>query len=99
MRLDDAGYGWAALADRSLAMAVARHKSMFYRANDAKGNVIDYEAAVAGDLQLVPDGSAYDALADDYARMVSDGMLLEGAESFDDLMRRCADLQARANGH
>ena len=99
VRLDDAGYGWAALADRSLAMAVARHKSMFYRANDAKGNVIDYEAAVAGDLQLVPDGSAYDALADDYARMVSDGMLLEGAESFDDLMRRCADLQARANGH
>lgn len=52
---------------------------------------------VSGDLQLVPDGPAFDALADDYARMVSDGMLLEDAEKFDDLMGRCADIQQRAN--
>ena len=45
----------------------------------------------------MPDGAAYDALAHDYARMVSDGMLLDDAEPFDDLMGRCADIQHRAN--
>ena len=97
VRLDDAGFGETALANRAVALAVARHKSMFFRERDAERNWIDYPAAVSGDLQLVPDGPAYDALAQDYARMVSDGMLLDDAEAFDDLMGRCADLERRAN--
>ncbi|MCY3602077.1 MAG: nucleotidyl transferase AbiEii/AbiGii toxin family protein [Chloroflexi bacterium] len=97
VRLDDAGYGEAALADREVSRSVARHKSMFFRAKDAAGNWIDYPAAVNGDLQLVPDGPTHDALERDYARMVSNGMLLDDAEPFDDLMARCADLQQRAN--
>ena len=56
VRLDDAGYAERALADRELALAVARHKWMFFREKDATGNWIDYEAAVSGDLQLVPEG-------------------------------------------
>ena len=97
VRLDDAGFGEIALADRAVALSVARHKSIFFREKDAAKNWIDYSAAVVGDLQLVPDGPAHDALAHDYARMVSDGMLLDDAEPFDDLMERCADIQQRAN--
>ena len=97
VRLDDAGFAETAIADRALALSVARHKSMFFREKDAAEHWIDYPAAVSGGLQLVPAGAAYDALARDYARMVSDGMLLEDAEPFEDLIGRCADIQQRAN--
>ena len=96
-RLDDAGYADKALADSALALAVARHKSMFFREKDVEGDWVDYEAAVSGDLQLVPEGPAYRVLADDYDRMLSDGMLLDDGEQFNDLMERCADIQKRAN--
>ena len=98
VRLDDSSHAGRALADRDIALSVARHKSMFFREKDAEGSWIDYEAAVSGTLQLVPDGQAYDVLADDYDRMLSDGMLLDDEETFDDLMRRCADIEERANG-
>ena len=65
---------------------------------DATGSWIDYEAAVSGDLQLVPEGSFYEALADDYERMVNDGMLLGDEETFQELMRKCEDIQDKANG-
>ena len=96
-RLDDAGVAAKALADRALALSVARHKAMFFSARDARGQQIDYEAAVSGGLQLVPVGGAYEVLADDYARMVADGMLLDEDERFDALMERCAVIEARAN--
>ena len=98
LRLDDAGYAKKALADHALALSVARHKSMFFREKDTAGNWVDYEAAVSGGLQLVPDGPAYQVLADDYGRMLADGMLLDDEERFGDLMERCADIQRRANG-
>ena len=69
-RLDDTEYADQALADRDLALSVARHKAMFFRENDADRNLIDYMAAVSGGLQLVPDEPARSILADDYARMV-----------------------------
>ena len=70
---------------------------MFFSENDATGTRIDYEAAVSGDLQLVPAGAALAVLTDDYARMLADGMLLDDAEPFDALMERCAAIEARAN--
>ena len=97
VRLDDAGIASKSLADRTLALSVARHKAMFFREKDAEGSWIDYETAVSGELQLVPHGPAYEALADDYGRMLSDGMLLDDEERFEALMERCADVQARAN--
>ena len=97
VRLDDVGFAAAALADRPLALAVARHKAMFFAARDAAGNGIDYVAAVSGGLQLVPGGPGRDALAEDYERMLANGMLLEDAEPFDELIERCADIEARAN--
>ena len=97
VRLDDAGFAQTALADRGLALSVARHKTMFFREKDEAGDWIDYEAAVSGNLKLVPDGSFYEALADDFEKMVIDGMLLGDEETFEELMHRCADLQCRVN--
>ena len=96
-RLDDAGIAGRALADRSLAHSVARHKSMFFSENDARGQRIDYEAAVSGGLQLIPIGAALSELAEDYARMLTDRMLLDEGEPFDALMERCAEIESRAN--
>ena len=98
-RLDEAGTAARALADPVLALSVARHKAMFFTENDAHGNRIDYAAAVSGGLQLVPSGAAHAVLADDYARMLADGMLLDENEPFAALMERCAAIEARANAH
>ncbi|MCY4339021.1 MAG: nucleotidyl transferase AbiEii/AbiGii toxin family protein [Gammaproteobacteria bacterium] len=97
-RLDKSGIAVTALADKELAMSVARHKAIFFSEKDVRGERIDYQAAVSGDLQLVPSGTARAVLADDYARMVESGMLLDEHESFDALMEHCASLEARANG-
>jgi len=96
-RLDEAGIAANALADRALAFSVARHKAMFFVENDARRERIDYEAAVSGGLRLVPSGAAHAVLADDYAKMLADGMLLDENEPFDALMERCASIEARAN--
>ena len=96
-QLDVVGIASRALDNRALAVSVARHKSMFYIENDAFGQRIDYEAAVKGDLQLVPFGDAYASLAEDYARMLEHGMLLDDSEPFDSLMQRCREIEARAN--
>lgn len=97
VRLEEAGLVETAMADRDLAAAVAAHKTMFFAERDATREPIDYKAAVDGGLVLVPDGRAREALADDYRRMIEDGLLLDGAEDFDFLMARCAEVTARVN--
>jgi hypothetical protein len=96
VRLDEAGFTKTAFADRELAHAVARHKGMFFAEKAADRMPIDYMAAVNGGLRLVPTGEALKALADDYIRMVEDGLLFEDAEPFETLIARCADIAARA---
>ena len=96
-RLDEAGIAANALADHELALSVARHKTMFFAENDVSDMRIDYEAAVSGNLQLVPVGDAYSVLADDYAKMLADGMLLGESDSFDELMERCGVIEEQAN--
>ena len=97
VRLDVGGYVEKALSDRALARAVARHKAIFFREKDVAGDWIDYMAAVSGHLQLIPDQPLRDILAEDYRQMQGSGMLLENAESFEDVMNRCATIEARAN--
>ena len=97
VRLDDSGFAEKALEDRALALSVSRHKSMFFREKNTTGNWVDYEAAVSGGLQLVPDGPTYQVLSNDYDRMLTNGMLLADEEQFDELMERCADIEQRAN--
>jgi hypothetical protein len=96
-RLDEAGHVDAALVERALAMAVARHKAMFFAEKDKEGQPVDYEAAVTGRLSIVPNGNAYEALADDYRQMVNDGLLLSDPETFEALMERCRRIEEKAN--
>ncbi len=96
-RLDAAGFADAAIADSGLARAVADHKSVFFAEKDRHGEVVDYHAAVAGGLQLVPDDDALEKLAADYQQMVDDGLFLDDAEPFEALLDRCRVIQAKAN--
>ncbi|MHB8255262.1 MAG: nucleotidyl transferase AbiEii/AbiGii toxin family protein [Acidiferrobacter sp.] len=96
-RLDAAGFADAAIADKALARAVAEHKSLFFTEKNTHGDIIDYYAAVAGGLQLVPDNDALVKLASDYQRMIDDGLFLDDAEPFDALLERCRAIQQKAN--
>jgi Nucleotidyl transferase AbiEii toxin, Type IV TA system len=96
-RLDTAGFADAAIADKALARAVADHKAVFFAEKNTHGEVIDYHAAVAGALQLVPEDGALAKLAVDYQHMVDDGLFLDDAEPFDSLLERCRTIQHKAN--
>lgn len=97
-RLDRAGMADLAIADRRLALAVAKHKSMFFSEKDSAGTVIDYVAAVSGNLRLVPGDEAFTSLSLDYDKMLDDGLLLlSDAEPFEMLVEQCRNLEGRAN--
>lgn len=96
-RLDASGFADAAIADHKLAAAVARHKAIFFAEKDSNRAPVDYDKAVSGNLQLVPDGAALDRLAHDYQGMVEDGLLLGEAEPFGRLMDRCREVERKAN--
>lgn len=96
-RLDTAGYADRAMVDRALADSVAAHKSIFFAEWTAEGKPIDYRQAVNGHLDLVPQGDALATLADDYSRMVDDGLLLDDAEDFDSLLGHCQAIQNKVN--
>lgn len=96
-RLDACGFADAAIADRELAVAVARHKAMYFSEKDSHGAQVDYSKAVSGALQLVPAGGALERLGQDYQGMVDDGLLLDEPESFDLLLDRCREIQRKAN--
>jgi hypothetical protein len=98
VRLDEAGVADTALSDREIAEAVARHKSMFFAENDSTKSKIDYGAAVNGALRLVPNGAAHAAPANDYEAMIKDGLLMDEAEPFNQLMEKCEAIEERANG-
>lgn len=96
-RLDAAGFADAAITDKALARAVAEHKTMFFAEKNTHGEVIDYHAAAAGFLQLVPKGGTLAKLALDYQHMVDDGLFLDDAEPFDALLKQCTAIQQKAN--
>jgi Nucleotidyl transferase AbiEii toxin, Type IV TA system len=96
-RLDTAGFADRAMADRTLADSVAAHKSIFFAESTPDGKPIDYREAVNGHLDLVPQGDARATLADDYSRMVTDGLLLDDAEDFDALLGHCQAIQNKVN--
>ena len=97
IRLHEAGFAADAISDRNLARAVADHKAKFFPAKDARNAPVDYHAAIAGRLILIPEGEALVLLKADYEAMIAAGYLDGGGESFDILMRRCGDLQDRIN--
>ncbi|WFU90606.1 nucleotidyl transferase AbiEii/AbiGii toxin family protein (plasmid) [Rhizobium sp. CC1099] len=97
VRLDDIGLAASAISDRELANAVAKHKSMFFAEKAADRSPIAYDEAVNGKLLLTPKGEGQKALKEDYSRMVDDGLLLDDAEPFDELLERCARISEKAN--
>lgn len=87
----------AACADRTLARAVAEHKSVFFLEKDSTGTRIDYFAATGGQLQLIPTGESLAALENDYAEMLEDGLLALDQPSFADIIEQCRAIQDEAN--
>lgn len=90
-------YFAGAVSDRAVATAVAQHKSFFFVEKDTDGGVIDYTLATAGHLKIVPEGAAREALADDYANMLADAVMVGDALPFDQLMQACGDIEKKAN--
>jgi hypothetical protein len=90
-------YFTESIANRTVAIAVARHKSVFFTEKTPTGDIIDYQSAVTGNLKIVPQGDARRALASDYANMLADQVMVGKALAFDDLMLACLDIENRAN--
>ena len=84
-------------ANRQVADLVATHKSWFFQEKAADGSVVDYHAAARGSIQIVPHGAARDALGQDYALMLNDGVMVGDARTFDQLMQECVMIQDRLN--
>lgn len=97
VRLDDVGIADEAIADTELARDVAHHKQLFFAEKGEDGEAIDYTRVVSGGLLLAPEGAAREALGEDYAQMVADGLILGEAPTFDALMDRCAAIAEKAN--
>jgi len=97
-QLDRAGHATSAFGRVEVARQVARHKSWFFAEKTSTGENIDYARAVAGHLLLIPSKKELLAeLAEDYERMIADGLLLETAIPFRTLMTQCRDIESRAN--
>ena len=56
---------------------MAEHKTHLFSEKDTAGEVIDYASAANGQLRIVPEGAARGALADDYAKMAADEVMIE----------------------
>lgn len=88
--LDAAGVTERALAERDLLEQVVRNKSLLFA--DAKAS---YGTAQLGTLRLAVTDAMRDELAADYAAMAE--MFMEEPPSFEELISRLADLEARIN--
>lgn len=86
-----------AVMDRAVATSVAQHKAFFFIEKDSAGSVIDYMPAVSGKLNIVPEGNALAALAEDYANMLADQVMLGDALTFEQLMQTCREIEIQAN--
>lgn len=95
----NSGHAQSAMNDLELARAVAEHKAMFFAEKDARKNPIDYKAAVGSEIQIIPEGTALQALESDYAAMLEDGLLSTHQPSFEEVMSICKRLQDQMNQH
>lgn len=87
----------SAANDHELARQVAEHKSMFFAEKDVDGGKVDYFQATSGDLRLIPQGPSLDALEQDYAAMLEDGLLAFEQPTFETVMASCAAIQDEIN--
>ena len=83
VRPEETGHLAEALVAHDVAEAVAIHKNAFFAEKDASGNRINYLEAVRNGLTLVPSRAGYEALRQDYQRMVMEGLLYGSVETFE----------------
>jgi len=95
--LDAAGFAEATIANTALARAVGDHKCVFFAENNTHGVAIDYHAPVAVEIQSYRMMASLAKLAADYQHMVDDGLFLDEAEPFEELLDRCRTIQVKAN--
>ena len=87
----------ASFPAREYGAMVVAHKSMFFAEKDLSGAPIDYGECLCGRLKLVPGETAYELLAEDYAKMAEDGILLQSPPVFRVLMEECAGIEKQLN--
>ena len=97
VRLDEAGVAATALADRSLALAVADHKSKFFPQLTWTAPRSTTQPPYKARCSWSPKGDAYSQLAADYGEMIAAGYLEREAEPFAALMDKVRTLESRAN--
>lgn len=85
------------ISNKKLANIVAKHKSYFFREKDKNNQVVDYIDAVNGNINLVPKGDGACALANDYAAMIDDNVLVGNALPFEELLQKCQELERMIN--
>ena len=90
--LADLAHGQAAMADRALLADVVKHKKIFYNASYA-----NYDACLARQIRLIPEGAALAALRDDFQRMIGAGMFIGEPPAFDTIVDRLRALETAIN--
>ncbi|MBY3102237.1 nucleotidyl transferase AbiEii/AbiGii toxin family protein [Rhizobium laguerreae] len=83
--------------DKEIARKVAVHKSFFFAEKDKSGNFVDYTTAVAGNIRIIPEGTALQKLRDDYVMMQESQIVREGAPAFDEILESCAAMEKALN--
>jgi len=81
-----------ALSDHALLRDVVAVKSAFW---SRRG--VDYEKCLTGECNIVPQGRLRDGLRRDYEKMIRAGMFSETPPTFDALLQRIQNLEARIN--
>lgn len=83
--------------DKDIARKVAVHKSFFFPEKDKDGSYVDYEAAVEGNIRIVPRETALKELHDDYRMMQESQIVREGAPSFAEIVASCQAMEQQLN--
>lgn len=90
--LADHEIGRDALSDRRLLKDVVRHKKVFFGIKGA-----NYDACLVGQMKLLPEARAVEALREDYERMVEARMFTGPVRSFSDIVDRLRQLEDEIN--
>lgn len=91
--LADHDIGKRSLSDRALLADVVKHKKVFFYTAHA-----NYDACLAGELRLAPEGPLLDALNADFGQMIKNGMFDVAPPGFDKIVSRLKALEREING-
>jgi hypothetical protein len=90
--LADHDIGKRSLSDRAMLADVVKHKKVFFYSAHA-----NYDACLAGELRLAPEGALLDALTADFGEMIKNGMFDVEPQGFDQIVSRLKTLEQEIN--